>query len=230
METISKQNNFIEKISWLFVNLFPLYGVWTQGWTFFLVMYIFWFETLIVTFFNTIKILLSQGRILEDGGVLRGEAVERTRRLGEALRYFIIRLVMFFFYMIFIIVFVGLGIGFEDNMNRASVRDMATSLYFTNNTFNLAIFSFLSLSLYQFLKKFILNQRFRISKPEDFSNYFDYRMITVHITLIVGVFLGKFLVAHFGSQSPLVMPLVVTFFVVIKIIFENIAQYFPSDK
>lgn len=229
MENTRKESNMIEKIVWFFINLFPLYGVWTQGWTFFLVMYIFWFETLIVSFFNTLKILLSQGRTLE-AGVLRGEAIALTSRLGEGLKYFIIRMMIFFFYMIFIIVFVGLGFDNDNKVREASVLDMATALYFKNGTFNLAIISFFSISLYQFLKKFVLNQRFLVSKPEEFSVYFDYRMITVHITLIVGVFLGKFLVARFGSQSPLVMPLVVTFFVIVKIIFENIAQYVQSDK
>jgi hypothetical protein len=229
MKFTNKNNSIIEKICWLFINLLPLYGVWTQGWTFFLVMYIFWFEMLIVTFFNTFKILLSQGHTLQEG-VLRGEAVALTSRFGEGLKYLIVRMMIFLFYMIFIIVFVGLGVGTHSSIKDASVRDMATALYFSNGTFNLAIISFFSMNLYQFLKKFVLNQRFLVSQPEEFSAYFDYRMITVHVTLVLGVFLGKFLVARFGSQSPLVMPLVVTFFVIVKIVFENIAQYLASDK
>ncbi len=223
------EQSIIEKISWLLVNLFPLVGVWTQGWTFFLVIYIFWFEMLIVTFFNALCILLSQGRILE-GNVLRGEAIALTSRLGHGLKYFIVRLIVFCFYMIFIILFVGLGMATSGKMNDASIKDMATSLYFSNWTFNLAILSFFSMNLYRFLKNFVLPQRFLVSKPEEFSSFWDYRIITVHITLIVGVLLGEFLVKQWGAQSPFVMPFVVTFFIVVKIVIENIASYLSKPE
>jgi len=45
----------------IFSNLFPLYGVLMYNWTIFSVVYIYWIELLIITFFQFLKIIVAQG-------------------------------------------------------------------------------------------------------------------------------------------------------------------------
>src|SRR5690349_5047651 len=87
----------------LLFNIIPVIGVAYYNWSPFEMFWLFWMETLIISGFNTIRVLFSQGQ-----HAVAGTANSSTRlNFLPAIKYLFFRVLIFLFYALFIIVFIG---------------------------------------------------------------------------------------------------------------------------
>jgi hypothetical protein len=203
--------NRLLPLNWL-ANLFPLIGVIRYDWSFFLILYIFWFEMLIVTLFQDLRVLFSQKRDFE-GRLFSSDWAFGVYKFWKVIRYTLFRIVVFLFYMLFIVVFVGLDKGNSEN----SLKDMASAMSFRNQFFNIAVGNFFLYGLIDFLTKFIINDKYKTSPPSDHTSFFDARMIVTHISIFLGAFLFPFVTEKIGFNSKAATIVVVAAFIILKI-------------
>ena len=180
-------------------NLFPLYGVMRDGWPFFLILYIFWFEMLIITVFEELKMYFSK------------EGEKGWDKFRKMFSYALIRLGIFCFYMIFIVVFVGLMGSSKDQL-----MTIFLAMAFRNTIFNIAILNFVAYNFLDFLFNFILNKKYVSSKTSDHYNILDGRQIVVHVVVVLGVFLSNYILKQSGNNYYYSNLALVVLFILIK--------------
>jgi hypothetical protein len=182
------------------LNLLLIWGVWQWGWTPFVVFYLFWLETLIIAFFNTLKIIFCRGDEYEQRLELSTHpfAVIHVRygsHIFKALTYFITRLFIFFFYLLFIVVFIGLVM-----LNKSGSTQVIQTLFFYNTTFNIALLGFILNQALQFIFNFILDDEYKKTHPSDFAAIFDGRQLIIHIAVVLGGVFGGFFGGPFSDH------------------------------
>jgi hypothetical protein len=186
-----------KKISILFIivfNLIPILGVASFNWQPFEAFWFFWVETLIMALFNTIRIVYSQGQL--PGNV--NTNMPLVYHLNRGIKYLGIRIVIFLFYAIFIITFIG----FVANVNKDKVA-IVTTLLFQNKLFNAGLLISIFSQGYYLLTGFFRNGAFYTSTPDSFTPIFDGRQLVIHIAIVLGAFGAMFLEKNtsFGNYS-----------------------------
>jgi Family of unknown function (DUF6498) len=194
-------------------NLFPLFGVLQEGWPFFLILYIFWFEMLIVTFFAELKMYFSRA------GETGSEKARKMFSFGLA------RVGIFCFYMIFIVVFVGLL-----GTDRKQLFQVFRAMAFQDLIFNIAILNFLGYNFLEFLFYFILNKRYLSSRVADHTQVIDGRQIVVHVVVVLGAFLSNFILQKTGNNYYYSNLALVILFILFKMIADFVITRKPPEE
>lgn len=202
----------------IFSNLFPLYGVINYNWTIFSVVYIYWIELLIISSFQLFKIMLAKG----------DEHATFFSKLSLAIRFFIFRTGIFFFYLIFIVTFLGLMASATDDGGKSGIA-MFEVIFFKGTFYRITILSFVLYNLVEFLVLFILNGAYKKARPEDNYQILDVHILVVHIVVVLGTFLYKAVSEelHWNHKSSMIA--CVGLFVFIKIIADIIRQSLSGD-
>jgi len=205
----------------IMLNLIPVWGVWQWSWTPFMVFYMFWFETLIIAFFNSIKMYLSRGDEAE------GDYFNNFTRFFKSLRYLIFRTFVFFFYLLFLVVFIGFMIGNKSTIDSDTGLNILGTIMFQDYHFNMAVLGILLFQSFQLVFEYILDNQYKTQKINSFPMIFDARQIVIHIAVIVSAFMGAFL--DFGDYNnigkvPIWYILAVLVFCSLKIIMELLTQ------
>ncbi len=167
------------------LNLLPVIGYWFWGWSMFAIIYIYWVEAVIISFFVFLKIAMSRGP--ED---LTGETRPAWRRTLSGLKILLLRLGIMLFYWIFIFLFVGMGQGKYDS---EMVIDNMKIMIFMHQGFNLAVLAFFLSQIIEFIGSFIMTDDY-LNKPSGaYTLFFDARTIVIHIVIVLGTFAHQFL-------------------------------------
>lgn len=195
----------------LISNLMPLYGVIQYGWTIFTVVYIYWFELLIVSFFQFLKILLAEGN----------NKISIFTKFFIAIRFLLLRIGIFIFYLIFIVVFLGIlpNVNNKDNEN---LIQMSNAIFLQSDFFRFTILSFIFYNFLDFLFSFIINNQYKTALPNNFNIFLDIRIIVVHIVVILGTFLYEGITNFLHLNHKIAMIACVSLFIVVKIIADTI--------
>lgn len=195
----------------LISNLMPLYGVIQYGWTIFTVVYIYWFELLIVSFFQFLKILLAEGNT----------KISIFTKFFIAIRFLLLRIGIFIFYLIFIVVFLGIlpNVNNKDNEN---LIQMSNAIFLQSDFFRFTILSFIFYNFLDFLFSFIINNQYKTALPNNFNIFLDIRIIVVHIVVILGTFLYEGITNFLHLNHKIAMIACVSLFIVVKIIADTI--------
>ncbi|MES2431573.1 MAG: DUF6498-containing protein [Bacteroidota bacterium] len=211
------------------LNLVPIWGVLHWGWTPFYVFYLFWLETLIVSFFNFFKIIACRGDEYDQKLQLSNHKyaeihVNHLSHIGKACRYLFIRIFIFFFYLIFIVVFIGF---FASKKNEGlSILEV---MIFRNEAFNYTLIAFILNQVGQLIFDFYAEGNYKRTHPSDFASIFDGRQLVVHVAVVLGgvfgaqkeIFNTKINPDHIGIY-------IVTIFCIVKSIYEVFK--FSSEK
>lgn len=173
-------------------NMAPVIGVLFFNWQPFEAFWFFWLETLIMAFFNSIRIACSQGRQPGEQHVAR----PLQFHTAKAFRYLAIRIGIFLFYSIFIITFIG----FVAN-NNADKSSVIATLLFQNRFFNLGLLiSFVSQGYY-LVFYFFRSGAYITASPDSYAALFDSRQLIIHVAVVLGAFGGVFLAQRTGVSS-----------------------------
>ena len=201
-------------ISIIIFNFIPVWGVIYQDWSPFEMFWLFWMETLIIAVFNTIRVLFSQGKDPANPG---GNMKLRLQ-IGSSVKYLVIRTMVFLFYALFIIVFIGLLAHEKDPVHLVRI------LGFQNLLFNLALFQCIAMNAYYLASHFFMNSAYLYSKTEDYPSIFDGRQIVIHVAIVLGAVGSSFLFEETGRQQYSSV-WIISIFCLAKCIFELFALY-----
>lgn len=202
----------------IFSNLFPLYGVIHYNWTIFSVVYIYWLELLIISTFQLLKIMIAEGD------------VEATffSKLTIALRFFAFRTGIFFFYLLFIVVFLGFLISAKNNSDGSGIQ-LFDVIFLKGNFYRITLLSFLVYNIVEFVVLFLLNGAYKNAKPEDNFIILEPHILVVHLVVVLGTFLYQGATENLHWNHKNAMIATVSLFVVIKIIIDIYRQRLSAD-
>jgi hypothetical protein len=186
-----------KKISILVIivfNLIPILGVAFFHWQPFEAFWFFWMETLIMALFNAIRIVYSQGQPPETVNTSK----PLVYHVNRGIKYLVIRIVIFLFYAVFIITFIG----FVANVNKDKMA-VLTTLLFQNKLFNAGLLISVFSQGYYLVTGFFRNDAFYTSSPDSFAAVFDGRQLVIHVAIVIGALGGMYLDRNtsFGNYS-----------------------------
>jgi hypothetical protein len=154
----------------------------------------FWVESLIIALFNAIRIVYSQGQPPEH--VTTNKPL--VYHFNRGIKYPGIRIIVFLFYAVFIITFIG----FVANVNKDK-EAVVTTLLFQNKLFNAGLLISIFSQGYYLIAGFFRNDAFYTSSPDSFAAIFDGRQLVIHVAIVVGALGGMYLAKHisFGNYG-----------------------------
>jgi hypothetical protein len=178
-------------------NALPVYGALIGKLFFFQVIYLYWFESLLLILFDCIRIGAARGTgmdgdtfgIIAKGGIRVGsQPVGLWERIGLILRTLIVRTLLLAFYLLFILLFIMLQVTGKEHM-----MEVAMTIAFRNAFFNTAVGLFIISNLVQLIGPFFINGQYRQMSPHNYASIMDGRTIMLHVMIAFGVFIHKFL-------------------------------------
>lgn len=175
-------------------NIIPIFGVLFYNWQPFEAFWFFWVETLIMAFFNCLRIIFSQNQSAMDA--FSNQPLQLHFMKG--IKYLLIRFGIFLFYAIFIIVFIGfLANNSDDKMT------VLTTLVFRNQFFNLGLLISIVSQIYYLIFYFFRSGAYITSNPNNYTALFDTRQLIIHVAVVLGTFGSLFLIKNtaFGDYS-----------------------------
>lgn len=184
------------------MNLVPFLGVVFYDWSVFALIYAFWLETFGISFLNTIKIAFSKGG--EPSGF----------HFGKAFRYFIVRIAILLFYMIFILTFVGFMVS-----EKQAGRNFIEYLIFLDDTFRMTIIIFFLVKFFEMVYNFFYKKEYLTSLPTSFHAFTESRIIVMHVVIVLGVFAFQFFNEKLGDHAGIVA------FAGVFVLVKTIADY-----
>lgn len=199
------------------LNLMPVIGYWFFGWSMFSIVYIFWVEAVIISFYYVIEKFLAKGR---EPVLAQPNAI--TRCLGS-LKILAFRWGIMLFYWIFILVFVALGQG---KLQQHESIDNLKILFFKDSSFNVAVVVFALSGCLHLIQDFVLSGKYKSALFSEYSSVFDARTIIIHVVIVMGTFAYQFLL-NYASVDHRLPGLG---FVVILSILKFVADMFFSKK
>jgi hypothetical protein len=202
----------------IFSNLFPLYGVIHYNWTIFSVVYIYWIELLIISTFQLLKIMVAEG----------DKQATFFSKSSIALRFFAFRTGIFFFYLLFIVVFLGFLISAKNNSDGSGIQ-LFDVIFLKGNFYKITLLSFLVYNIVEFIVLFLLNGAYKNAKPEDNFIILEPHILVVHLIVVLGTFLYQGATENLNWNHKNAMIATVSLFVVIKIITDIFRQRLSAD-
>lgn len=192
----------------IFMNFIPLLGVIFFDWNVFALIYIFWLETLAMTFFDTLKIFTSSHN------------TDFSKKLSMGLSFFFIRFFILMFYMIFILAFIGIMMSSKQNNGYEWVLYLVLAV----PRFKITIISFFLIKLYEYIVYYLNNENNRSEDPIKYNNVLDGRVLVIHIVIILGFFAFQF----FDEKSMTKIGFVAftTIFIAFKMLLDRYANKF----
>lgn len=202
----------------IFSNLFPLYGVIHYNWTIFSVVYIYWIELLIISTFQLLKIMVAEG----------DKQATFFSKSSMALRFFAFRTGIFFFYLLFIVVFLGFLISAKNNSDGSGIQ-LFDVIFLKGNFYRITLLSFLVYNIVEFIVLFLLNGAYKNAKPGDNFIILEPHILVVHLIVVLGTFLYQGATENLNWNHKNAMIATVSLFVVIKIITDIFRQRLSAD-
>lgn len=202
-------NRLPQKALVIIFNIVPIAGVLFYQWSVFEMFWLFWMETLIVAFFNFIRVVFSQGN--SEAIPYRHEPLRYNFKRG--IFYLVARIFIFFFYSIFIVVFIGFMAQKEDP------RHVFLTIAFQNKLFNIALILFACGQVYYLVKYFFMSGGYFYSSAASYPGIFDGRQIVMHVAVVLGA-VGSIFLFKDNPNPVYASGFVIIIFCVIKLIFE----------
>jgi hypothetical protein len=179
-------------------NMLPVYGAMIGKLVFFQVMYLYWFESLLLILFDLVRIVFARGREYPDTAQMKVNNIlvpvdtdydlSMDGKVKMVLSTALIRTALLLFYLIFILAFIGFQV--TDKAHRSDVFD---SVMLRGPFVSAAIWAFVISSVVQLIAGFFLNGEYRRMSPRQYTNFFSGRIILMHVMIVGSVFIHNFL-------------------------------------
>ncbi|MBP6154777.1 MAG: hypothetical protein KA457_08160 [Chitinophagales bacterium] len=192
----------------LFANLMPIYGVLNFGWTLFSVLYIYWLELLIITFFDFLKIVSANG-----------DDSTNWMKLVLGGKLILIRVGIFFFYLTFLITFIGIMLSAK-NEDVKDLVTMADALFLKSTFYKITLLSVFISHTIDFYFSFIASNKYKNTTAQKEFIFLDAHILVVHIVIVLSVFLYKGLTEKMNIEHTSAIVACVSLFAIIKIVVD----------
>ena len=185
--------------------MLPLY-LYSQGyWTVFIFFYLYWFETVLLSFFSSLKIICATGHDAGD------TVPSLWIRIKSAIKFFIARVCLLLFYLLFLVVFIGFS---QDD--RDDSMKMLSAVFFRDFNFNMAVTGFVLSHGFDFIFNYLLTNENRYKKYNAFSLFFDARIIVIHVSIVLSAFALQFSPGSVISGHAVGSYLALSIFIILK--------------
>lgn len=191
-------------------NLVPIFGVAFYNWQPFEAFWFFWVETLVIGVFNTIRIVFSQAQPATAEKTLQ----PLVYHVSKGIKYLLIRIGVFFFYSIFIIVFIG----FVANASKDK-SIVLTTILFKNRFFNMGMLISFGSQCYYLINGFFRNGAFLTASPDNYGAIFDGRQLVIHVAIVLGA-MGSMFIAEKTSFGNYANVFIISLLCICKCIFD----------
>lgn len=199
----------------LVMNLFPLAGVLFFNWSFFAIIYIYWWETVIMSIFNLLKMAKAAAIAQPDPNMTINGLPQTFEQVNNVAfmrkNYAGVRIFTLFIYFVFICVFIGMYQGSQPG------QPGPIEIVFLMEDFmriSLAV-----IFLYYLIEYLIfrMSGEWQETSVAELAVPFDGRSIVMHVVIVLGavstMFLGEKL---FGSEEAAAPVIFTSFFVLVK--------------
>jgi Family of unknown function (DUF6498) len=154
--------------------------------------WLFWTESLVLSFFDAVRVLYSQGQT-EGTPPEQKPLVYHT---GAALKFLFGRILIFLFYSLFIIVFIGFVA--DPKGDRIGV---VQTIFFRNQLFNWALLLSMASQVFYLIKYFFMNGQYYYSTISNYAILFNGRQLVIHVAVVLGAVGATFLFKNKTSGS-----------------------------
>ena len=171
----------------LLTNLLPLFGIIFYDLSFFAILYIYWWETVFISIFQWVKMKYAKEKTDPDPGfkinnkTLTYDQVNSRRYMRRM--YFWVRSFILGFYLIFIIVFVGV----MQMTNEDRVVTFVQVLFFQQQWMVVTLIGFILLHAAEFVA-WMIGKDYEHTSLRQLGRPFDGRTIVLHIVIVLGTF------------------------------------------
>ncbi len=185
----------------IIMNIIPLIGIIYYDLTFFALFYLYWWETVFISFFQWLKMGKAQKITDPDPGytvngkMLTHEQVNSKRYMRRS--YFWIRSFMLIFYLIFIIVFVGVLSAVNDGEGIEFLR----AIIFADDWMKLAIVAFILTHLLDYFV-WVKDEEYKETSLRELGMPFDSRIILMHLVIVLGTFGSMYVSESLFPEHP----------------------------
>jgi hypothetical protein len=167
-------------------NALQIYGIIVLGWHFFPILYLWWWEEVVLSTFGWFKLrrmrlFLWQKESAE--AVAEGETSAKTR----------------FFLLAVYFVFVVVLAGFLFAPDGSAIQNILT-IFFKNKVFNLNLLFFIAIQGWIYWRDFYHNINYDKVPVAELRNTFDTRSAVIHAGLLIGAFMC-YLLPKFNLQT-----------------------------
>lgn len=177
-------------------NALPVYGAAIGKLVLFQVLFLYWFESLLLVAADCIRIAAARGN--QTGGSLFHKLSLRNTneyagvqgfwpKLALVLGTLFGRVLLLLFYLVFLVLFIGFQVTGEGH-ERDVMRTMVLQDPFFNTS--LAIFG---ISTVVQLIGFFISGNYRTDSPRKYAGLFDVRSVLIHVMIAGSVFMHRFL-------------------------------------
>jgi hypothetical protein len=171
-------------------NLFPLVGVLYSDMSFFALFYLYWWETVIISVFQFIKMGKAELKTEPDPSYevndkpLTYEQMNSKRYMR--MSYAILRILMLAFYLLFIVVFVGVLSALQEDAGA-----FTRALLFIEPW---VVISFIAFVVFHFAEYIVwrINKEYKQTSLHDLGTIFDSRIMVIHVVIVLGTFAAMF--------------------------------------
>ena len=160
---------------------------------------------MILSFFSALKIIFATGRD-------EGEAIpSQWKRIKSAAKFFIARVLLLLFYLLFLVAFIGFSTEDRDDSMK-----MFGAVFFRDFNFNMAVTGFVLSHGFDFIFNYLLTNENQYKKYNAFSLFFDARIIVIHVSIVLSAFALQFSPGSIINGHAVGSYLALTIFIILK--------------
>lgn len=211
-------------------NLFPLVGVIFYDLSFFAFFYLYWIETVLIGIFRWLKMINANKKEEANKNItVNGEPLTFKKvnsRVFMMGMYFFWRTFILMFYLVFIIVFVGLW----DTDNTDSYVSFGRAITFRDSWMQITLLSYILTQLVDYIL-YIRDKQYQNTSLQELASVFDGRTIVLHVVIVGGVFLSQWVSKDVFPNYPKAGTIAfASMFVVIKTIADVFAYKWQTSR
>lgn len=205
----------------IIANLFPLVGIIYFNLSFFALFYLFWWETGIISFYQWLKMGKAKKNADPDPGftingkTLTHEQVNSKRYMRRM--YFWVRFFMLGFYLIFIIVFVGLLASNQSD----DMLGFLNALFLMDPWMRYSLLAFILTHGIEYWV-WLRDEDYNNTSLRELGSPFDGRVLIMHLVIVLGTFGSVFVTEKLMPGNPKAGSIIyATLFVLLKILLDG---------
>ncbi|HAD11153.1 MAG TPA: hypothetical protein DCF33_01820, partial [Saprospirales bacterium] len=156
-------------------NALQIYGIIVLGWHFFPILYLWWWEEVVLSTFGWFKLRRMRPYLRQKES---DEAVTTGEKSAQ-IRFFLLAV-----YFVFVVVLAG----FLFAPDGSAIQNILT-IFFKNKVFNLNLLTFVGIQGWIFWRDFYHTPRYDKVPVAELRSTFDTRSAVIHAGLLIGAFM-----------------------------------------
>ncbi len=184
--SINSKNSFLHPhvAAIISANILAFYFFAEKGLPFFMLLFSFWIDSIFIVFFEMMEMLFA-----------RKGFNTIWQKITKIIGYGAIKLFVLLFYAIFLFTFIGFQL-----VPQEQSKYIFQAMSFSNEWLNINLLIFLSTHIVYFIFGYLFPKKYLARDISLRMAFFDIRTILLHVVIVGGFFLYKFILDKSNSQ------------------------------